>query len=130
MIQVRHTEKIGAEGLAFYLPNLLRCPDQMLAVMELSQHLVSTSQNCQTHYSSRCPMCGHGLFCLKRILNVLRKQNALIYGRLSVTKSSLFLWKQGVNFWFDTIADRLFENLVGDAEQRDGTVALWILYRF
>ena len=62
------------------------------------------------------------LFCLKRILNVLRKQNDLIYGRLSVSKSSLFLWKQGIDYWFDTIVDQLFKDLVRDAEQRwDGS---------
>ena len=31
---------MGTEGLSFYHPNLLCCLDQMLAVMELSQHLV------------------------------------------------------------------------------------------
>ena len=41
---VRHNKKIGTERLSFYHPNLLCCPDQMLAVMELSQHLVSSSK--------------------------------------------------------------------------------------
>ena len=36
MIQVRHKKKMGAEGLSFYLPNLLCFPDQMLAVIELT----------------------------------------------------------------------------------------------
>ena len=31
---------------------------------------------------------------------------------------------------FDVIVDQSFEDLVGDAEQRDGTVALLVLYRF
>ena len=44
MIQVRHNKKMGTEGLSFYHPSLLCYPDQMLAVMELSQHLVSSSQ--------------------------------------------------------------------------------------
>ena len=39
MIQVRHKKKTGVES--FYHPSLPCCPDQMLAVMELSQHLVS-----------------------------------------------------------------------------------------
>ena len=42
----------------------------------------------------------------------------------SVSKSSLFLWEEGVDYWFDAIVDQSFEDLVGDAEQRDGTVAL------
>ena len=35
---------MGPEGLSFYNPNQLCCLDQMLAVMELSQHLVSSSK--------------------------------------------------------------------------------------
>ena len=68
------------------------------------------------------------LFCLKRILNVLRKQNDLIYGRLSMSKSSLFLWKQRVDYWFDAIVYQSFEDLVRGTEKRDGMVTLWILY--
>ena len=77
--------------------------------------------------ASSCQIDKHGtnlLFCLKRILNVLRKQNDLIYGRLFVSKSSLFLWEQEIDYWFDAIVDQSFEDLVGDAEQRDGMVAL------
>ena len=33
---------IGIEDLSFYCPNLLCCLDQLLAKMELSQHLVSS----------------------------------------------------------------------------------------
>ena len=43
------------------------------------------------------------LICLKRILNVLRKQNDLVHGRIFVLKSSLFIWNQGVDYWFDMI---------------------------
>ena len=80
---------------------------------------------------SSCHSDKHGtslFFCLKRILNVLQKQNDLIYSRVS--KSSLFLWKQEVDYWFNTIAVQKFEDLLRDTEQRDGTVALWLLYRF
>ena len=62
--------------------------------------------------------------------SILRKQNDLIYGRLSVSTFSLFLWEQGIHYWFDTIVDQSFEDLVSDAKQKDGTVALWVLYRF
>ena len=44
MIQVRRNKKMGIEGLSFYHPNLLCCLDQMLEVMELSQHLVLSSK--------------------------------------------------------------------------------------
>ena len=44
MIQVRHNKRIGTEGLSFYHPNLLCCLDQMLEVIELSVHLVSSSK--------------------------------------------------------------------------------------
>ena len=64
-------------------------------------------------------------------LNVLRKQNGLIYGRLSVSKLSLFLWgKQEVDYWFDAIVDQSFEDFIRDAKQRNGTVTLWVLSGF
>ena len=44
MIQVRRNKRMGTEGLSFYHPNLLSFLDQMLAVIELSQHLVSSSK--------------------------------------------------------------------------------------
>ena len=56
MIQVRHNKGMGTEGLSFYHPNLLCCLDQMLAVMELSQHLVSSSKTVRPiiHRGARC----------------------------------------------------------------------------
>ena len=36
--------RTGVEGLSFYHPKLLYCPDQMLAVMAFSQHQVSSSK--------------------------------------------------------------------------------------
>ena len=44
MIQVRHTKRMVTEGLSFDHPSLLFCLDQMMAVTELSQHLVSSSK--------------------------------------------------------------------------------------
>ena len=38
------TNKTRAEGLSFYYPRLLHCLDQMLAVVLLSQHRVSSSK--------------------------------------------------------------------------------------
>ena len=47
-----------------------------------------------------------------------------------MSKSNLFLWKQGVGYWFDTTVDQSFEDLVRDGDQRDGTVALWVIDGF
>ena len=44
MIQVRHNKRMGTEGLSFYHSNLLCFRNQMLAVIELSQHLVLSSK--------------------------------------------------------------------------------------
>ena len=38
------TNRTGNEALSFYYPRLLHCLDQMLAVMSLSQHRVSSSK--------------------------------------------------------------------------------------
>ena len=43
------TSRTGAEGLFFYYPRLLHCLDQMLAVMSLSQHRVSSSKTVRPH---------------------------------------------------------------------------------
>ena len=47
------TNRTGAEGLSFYYPRLLYCLDQMLAVMSLSQHRVSSSKTVRP-----CAPCG------------------------------------------------------------------------
>ena len=44
MIQVRHKKRMETEGLSFYHRNLLCYLDQMLAVIESSQHFVSSSK--------------------------------------------------------------------------------------
>ena len=56
MIRVRHNKKMVTEGLFFYHINLLCCLDQMLAVMKLSQHLVSSSKTVRpnTPRGARC----------------------------------------------------------------------------
>ena len=40
MNQVRYKKRMETEGLSFHHPSLLCCLDHMLAMMELSQHLV------------------------------------------------------------------------------------------
>ena len=47
-----------------------------------------------------------------------------------MSKPSLLAWEQGVDNRFNTSVDQLFEDLVGETEQGDGTVAIWVLYRF
>ena len=47
-----------------------------------------------------------------------------------MSKPSLLAWEQGVDNRFNTSVDQLFEDLAGNTEQGDGTIALWVLYRF
>ena len=47
------TNRTGAKSLSFYYPRLLHCLDQMLAVMSLSQHQVSSSKTVKP-----CAPCG------------------------------------------------------------------------
>ena len=50
------TNRTGAEGLSFYYPRLLHCLNQMLAVVLLSQHRVSSSKTVRPRAScgARC----------------------------------------------------------------------------
>ena len=70
------TNKTGADGLSFYYPRLLYCPDQMLATMLLSHHRVLSFQTvrpcvpcgtrCMGHavitWSAVCSDAPHSLF--------------------------------------------------------------------
>ena len=47
-----------------------------------------------------------------------------------MSKPRLLAWEQGVDNRINTSVDQSFVDLVGDTEQGDGTVALWVLYRF
>ena len=47
-----------------------------------------------------------------------------------MSKLSLLAREQGVDNRFNKSVDQLFKDLVGDTEQGDGAVALWVLYRF
>ena len=80
MIQVRHNKRMGTEDLSVYHPNLLWCLDQMLAVIKLSQHIVSSSKTvrpiiplsaqCVVHFkimwSAVCSLAPHSHFALQR----------------------------------------------------------------
>ena len=53
------TNRTGAEGLSFYYPRLLHCLDQMLAVMLLSQHRVSSSKTVRPRAPCGARCMGH-----------------------------------------------------------------------
>ena len=53
------TNRTGAEGLSFYYPRLLYCLDQMLAVMSLSQHRVSSSKTVRPRAPCGARCIGH-----------------------------------------------------------------------
>ena len=53
------TNRTGAEGLSFYYPRLLHCLGQMLAVMLLSQHRVSSSKTVRPRAPCGARCMGH-----------------------------------------------------------------------
>ena len=55
------TNGTGAEGLSFYYPRLLNCLDQMLAVISLSQHRVSSSKTVRPHAPCGARCIGHAV---------------------------------------------------------------------
>ena len=57
------TNRTGAKGLSFYYPRLLHCLDQMLAVMSLSQHRVSSSKTVRPCAPCGAQCIGHAVTC-------------------------------------------------------------------
>ena len=55
------TNRTGAEGLSFYYPRLLHCLDQMLAVMSLNQHRVSSSKTVRPRAPCGARCIGHAV---------------------------------------------------------------------
>ena len=55
------TNRTGAEGLSFYYPRLLHCLDQMLAVMSLSQHRVSSPKTVRSRAPCGARCIGHAV---------------------------------------------------------------------
>ena len=55
------TNRTGAEGLSFYYPRLLYCLGQMLAVMSLSQHRVSSSKTVRPRAPCGTRCIGHAV---------------------------------------------------------------------
>ena len=55
------TRRTGAEGLSFYYPRLLQCLNQMLAVMLLSQHRVSSSKTVRPRAPCAARCIGHAI---------------------------------------------------------------------
>ena len=57
------TNRIGAEGLSFYYPRLLNCLNQMLAMMLLSQHRVSSFKTVR-------PRAACGARCIRHVVRI------------------------------------------------------------
>ena len=55
------TNRTGTEGLSFYYPRLLHCLNQMLAVMSLSQHRVSSSKTVRPRAPCVARFIGHAV---------------------------------------------------------------------
>ena len=55
------TNRTGAEGLSFYYPRPLHCPDQMLAVMSISQQRVLSSKTVRPRASCGARCIGHAV---------------------------------------------------------------------
>ena len=55
------TNRTGAEGLSLYYPRLLYCLDQMLAVISLSQHRVSSSKTVRPRAPCGAQCIGHAV---------------------------------------------------------------------
>ena len=55
------TNRTGANSLSFYYPRLLHCLDQMLAVMSLSQHRVSSSKTVRPRAPCGARCIGHAV---------------------------------------------------------------------
>ena len=55
------TNRTGAEGLSFYNPRLLHCLNQMLAVVLLSQHRVSSSKTVRSRAPCGARCIGHAV---------------------------------------------------------------------
>ena len=53
------TNRTGAEGLSFYYPRLLHCLNQMLAVVLLSQHRISSSKTVRPRAPCGARCIGH-----------------------------------------------------------------------
>ena len=106
IIQVRHKKRMGTEGLSFYHTSLLCCLDQMLAVTDLSQHLVSSSKTvrpiiplgarCMEHvkimWSAVCLLAPHSHFAEEARPHLCMdepKRPAPVHSRWSLTQAVL-----------------------------------------
>ena len=60
-LQVRVANRTGLQGLSFYYPRLLHCLNQMLVVMSLSQHQVSSSKTVRPRAPCGARCIGHAV---------------------------------------------------------------------
>ena len=106
MIWARHNKMMRVEGLSFYLPSLLCCPDQMLAVAELNQHLALSSKTVkpiipqgaryvgyvEIIWSAVCSLAPHSRFAEEARLHLCMdepKRPTPVRRRLSLTQAVL-----------------------------------------
>ena len=83
------TNRTGAEGLSLYYPRLLHCLDQMLAVMSLSQHRVSSSKTVRPRAPCGARCIGHAVSTWSAVCSEApHSQFVVIYNPDSIT----FFW--------------------------------------
>ena len=71
------TNRTGAEGLSFYYPRLLHCLTQMLAVMSLSQHRVSSSKTVRPRTSCGARCIGHAVSTWSAVCSEAHTRNSV-----------------------------------------------------
>ena len=70
------------------------------------------------------------LFSQETVLDFLGHQGDLIYNGSFASEACLFLWEQKVDDRLDAGVNEPFEDLVGDAKQRDRAIAFSIVQGF
>ena len=69
-------------------------------------------------------------FSRKTVLDFLGHQGDLVYSRPSTSETCLFTWEQRIDYRLDADINEPLEDFVGDAKQRDCTVAFSIVQGF
>ena len=71
------TNRTGAEGLSFYYPRLLHCLNQMLAVVLLSQHRVSSSKTVRPRAPCGARCIGHAVSTWSAVCSEAHTRNSV-----------------------------------------------------
>ena len=87
------TNRTGAEGLSFYYPRLLHCLNQMLAVVSLSQHRVSSSKTIRPRAPCGARCIGHAVNTWSAVCSVaphspFGEGARIVYGRMESPNTS------------------------------------------